>query len=200
MSENKSSANTIKPPQKRIEKVVSGAAKARQKNAVNKLANNFFAEDIKTVTSCAVSDVVVPLLKKALYEGLNAAWGMLLYGKSGRSSNKNDSRGRPSYQGYYDDRREYSDGVPANRKPLEYAADDLWLEDYGDAENVLYQMRAYLSDYGTLSVAEAKQFAGIQYEYTDNAYGWTDLRSAYVHRVRDGYLIVLPKAVPIKNL
>ena len=37
---------------------------------------------------------------------------------------------------------------------------------------------------------------GINGSYTDNKYGWTHLRSADVQRVRDGYLLKLPKALP----
>ena len=33
--------------------------------------------------------------------------------------------------------------------------------------------------------------------YTSNKYGWTNIRSAEAVRVRDGYILKLPKAMPI---
>ena len=38
---------------------------------------------------------------------------------------------------------------------------------------------------------------GVSGNYTDNKYGWTDIRNASVIRVRDGYMIKLPKALPL---
>jgi hypothetical protein len=38
---------------------------------------------------------------------------------------------------------------------------------------------------------------GITGNYTDNKYGWTDIRSASVNRTRDGYALKLPKALPL---
>lgn len=37
----------------------------------------------------------------------------------------------------------------------------------------------------------------ISCNYTDNKYGWTDLSSAQVERVRDGYVIRLPRATSL---
>jgi hypothetical protein len=34
--------------------------------------------------------------------------------------------------------------------------------------------------------------------FTGNKYGWTDIRGASVERVYDGYIIKLPRAMPIE--
>jgi len=48
-----------------------------------------------------------------------------------------------------------------------------------------------------VSVADLYELVGIQGSYTDNKYGWTkNIRNASVVRVRDGYLLKLPKALP----
>lgn len=38
---------------------------------------------------------------------------------------------------------------------------------------------------------------GMTCNYTDNKYGWKSLARADISRVRDGYMIKLPKAEPI---
>ena len=59
------------------------------------------------------------------------------------------------------------------------------------------RMDELISSYRVVSVADFYDLAGITPEYTDNKYGWTDIRSANIVRVRDGYMIKLPRAVPL---
>ena len=44
---------------------------------------------------------------------------------------------------------------------------------------------------------EDGDLVGVTGNYTDNKYGWTNIRNAEVVRVRDGYRIKLPRALPI---
>ena len=48
-----------------------------------------------------------------------------------------------------------------------------------------------------VKIADLYDLVGMDSNYTDNRYGWTNLRSAQVVRVRDGYLLKLPKALPL---
>ena len=59
------------------------------------------------------------------------------------------------------------------------------------------RMDEIVGTYGTVSVADLYDLVGITGAYTDNKYGWTDIRSASVVRVRDGYMIKLPRALPL---
>ena len=54
-----------------------------------------------------------------------------------------------------------------------------------------------MDTYGLVRVADLKDLVGISDNYTDNKYGWTNIRNAEIVRVRDGYMIKMPKAVPI---
>ena len=51
--------------------------------------------------------------------------------------------------------------------------------------------------YGQVSVADLYDLVGKTCEHTDNKYGWTNIRNAEPVRVRDGYLLKMPKALPI---
>ena len=59
-------------------------------------------------------------------------------------------------------------------------------------------MDELLETYKMVTVADFYDLVGVTCDYTDNNYGWTSLRSAEVVRVRDGYIIKLPRALPIK--
>ena len=59
-------------------------------------------------------------------------------------------------------------------------------------------MDELISTYGIVSVADLYDLVGITGgSYTDNKYGWTNVHNASVIRVRDGYMIKMPKALPL---
>ena len=60
-------------------------------------------------------------------------------------------------------------------------------------------MEDLLDQYKLVSVADLYDLVGISGDYTDNKYGWTNLRNARVERLRyeDGYILKLPKALPL---
>ena len=67
------------------------------------------------------------------------------------------------------------------------------------AKEKAYTLDDLIDQYGVVSVADLYDLVGLtSTNYTDNKYGWTDLRHAEVRRDRDGYLLRMPKATPIK--
>ena len=59
-------------------------------------------------------------------------------------------------------------------------------------------MEALIDQYGVASVGDLYDLANVSTtNYTVNKYGWTNIRSAQVIRSRDGYLLKMPKAMPI---
>ena len=71
------------------------------------------------------------------------------------------------------------------------------LDNRGEAEEVLSRMDELIAAYGLVSVADLYDLVGITGDYTDNKYGWTDIRNASVVRVKNGYMIKMPKALPL---
>lgn len=188
---HKSRAEAAKQEHK-VEKVVSGTVKTKKKTGLNKMANVFISEDAGNVKSYILMDVLVPAVKKAISDIVTNGIEMMLYGETGRKKNSNSSR--ISYRDYYkDDRRPRDRGV--SRSSYDY--DDIILETRGEAEDVLSRMDEIMDTYGIVSVADFYDLVGVTGNFTDNKYGWTNIRNANVIRVRDGYMIKLPKATPI---
>lgn len=77
--------------------------------------------------------------------------------------------------------------------------DDIILESRVEAEDVISRMKEIIETYGFVRVTDLYDLVGITGDYTDNKYGWTNIRGAEPVRVRDGYMLKLPKAVPLKN-
>lgn len=67
------------------------------------------------------------------------------------------------------------------------------------AEEVLHQMDQILQIYELVTVADLYDLSGITPSFFDTCYGWTNLKTAEVVRVRAGYIINLPKAYLIRN-
>ena len=67
------------PEGKRAEKVVHGKVKTK-KNDMRKFTDIFIAEDAANVKNYILMDVIVPSLKKAIYDLIVGALDMSLYG------------------------------------------------------------------------------------------------------------------------
>ena len=182
------------PSEKKLEKVVNGEVKIRKKSKVKKFADFFVPEDTDSVKSYILTDVVIPGIKNAVADVVS----ILLFGEVGRLGKGGRGRSKISYQTYYrddrDDRRDYA--RPRNISGFDY--DDILFETRGDAELALDQLESAISQFGIVSVSDLYDLAGITCpSYTANKYGWTDVRSAKVVRVRDGYILQLPRTVQI---
>lgn len=75
---------------------------------------------------------------------------------------------------------------------------DIILETREEAEVVLKRMNEIIEAYGVVSVADLCDLVGVSCNYMDNKYGWTNIRNAEPIGVRGGYMLKLPKALPIK--
>lgn len=66
-----------------------------------------------------------------------------------------------------------------------------------DAEITLARMDQIVKDYDVVRVADLYDLVGYTTEYTDNHYFWNQsmLNEANILRVRDGYIIELPKPI-----
>lgn len=189
---HKAKAEKQEVEKKKVEKVVKGKVKVKKKGELGKFAEMFISEDAADVKSYIIMDVIVPLIKK----GISDTVDMILYGGSGSGSKNRSSK--ISYSSYYDrrdsDRRESHSTVRTGR----YDFDSIVLESRGEAEEVLDRLCELIDIYKVVSVADLYDLVGVDFAYTDNKYGWMNLRNAEVVRVRDGYTLKLPKAVPIE--
>lgn len=179
--------------EKKVEKVISGKAKIKKKTGASKFAETFLSEDVSNVKSYVIQDVLIPAAKKLVSDIVTNGIDMILYGES-RQGRKRTNADYVSYRSYSD-----SNSRPAEpRSRNGYRYDELIFESRPDAERVLIQMDEILETYGMVSVADFYEAAGEPCKYTDNYFGWRDIRSADVKRTYDGYVIKLPKPVSLK--
>lgn len=180
---------------KKIEKVVSNGVKTRKKSAIKKLGEVFVTEDMPKLKSYILEDVVIPAIKDLIEDVGTNGLRMLLRGEVG-SRKKSSSGTRVSYSGFYksdNDRR--STNEPRLRTGFDY--DEIVIENRGEAEAVLDQMQEVINKYGFVSVFDLYDMVDITAPHTSNKYGWTDIRTAKAVPVRGGYVLKLPRPMPL---
>lgn len=175
--------------EKKVEKVVTGKVKVKNKSEIKKFTDIFFAEDMDMVKDYIINDVIIPKTKDTILDIVNA----ILYGKGAKRSS-NSMASNVSYDRYYGNGKPI-DRVKTSKSGYNYY--DITLDSRGEAEEVLYRMDEILETYKIVSVADFYELVGIKGKYTDNKYGWTDISSAAVVPVQGGYRIKLPKAIPL---
>lgn len=203
MTEYKANSHKVREEQKRENKEVVerkkiepvAKAKTKKKSEIKKFTDVFIAEDVTSVKNYIVNDVLIPAAKKAISDIVTNGIDMILYGEARGKDRRRDSGSRVSYTKYYERDRDRDYDRRRERRSV-YDYDDIILDTRREAEDVLNRMDDLIDAYGMVSVADLYDLVGVSGNYTDNKYGWTNLRNAEVRRTRDGYLIKLPKALP----
>ena len=186
--------NEKEQQREKVDKVIKGTAKIKQ-NKMHKFADVFIAEDAKNVKSYILTDVLIPTIKNAIVDVVTNGVNMIFFGGT-RPRDRGSNASKISYSSYYDQRR-YPDRRPIEISKPRYNYDEIVLESRGEAEEVLTRMCELIDTYQMVKVADLYDLVGISCDYTANNYGWTNLRNASIERVRDGYILKLPKALPI---
>ena len=176
--------------EKKTEKIISGKVVTKKKGTMEKIFNMIVPDTGKDLKDMIMEDIVVPTVKKVISDIVDS----ILFGKSGRNRSS-DNKSRVSYSNYYNCSNRDRETKPTRSYSNNY--DDIILESRGEAELVIDRMREYIDSYGIVTVAELYEFIGVTKDYTTRNYGWTNLDTARVNRVREGYLLVLPQAMPI---
>lgn len=190
-AEQKELANSEK---KKVEKIVKGNVIVKKKSGMSKLADIFISEDVKNVKSFIIMDVLVPSVIKALSDIAHTTIDMILPGGS-KSRNKGSGISNyVSYRDYYGSKNTNHDSYKTRNG---FSCDDIVLETRGEAEEVLSRLDELIDMYGSASVADLYDLVGKTCNYTDDKYGWTNVRNAEPVRVRDGYLLKMPKVTTL---
>lgn len=179
--------------ERRFEKVIEGTA-----TVVKKTGKRFLSDDASNVGSYVFEDVVLPTVKKFLYDIMVKAAKILWYGRNGPADSYNKNVVPASRVSYSDPSinpiRNKQESV---EKLSGYFFQNLLFSERTQAENVLFAMDEALAMYGKVSVRDFYDFAGKTGSYTDMNYGWKSLDTAKIVEVTEGFMIQLPKVKPL---
>lgn len=108
-----------------------------------------------------------------------------------------------NYGGYgygYNYNQQYNYPQPPQPQPQQNTQIDyrnIILHTRQDAEAVARQMKDRCIQFGSVSIADLFDLINVAGEFTDNNWGWSDPNCIGIRRVSQGFLIVVPNAIPL---
>ena len=181
--------------QKKKRKIIKGKVVTRKKSLGKRLSETFLGENLSNVLSYVVYEVLVPAAKSTLDDMVTGGFHKLLFGGTINPRSRRD--GGRSYVSYDSVSRSTRDSSIHSRNRARHIMDDIILESRGEAEEVLGQLVDMIEEYGVASVSDFYHLVDMESTFTDDKYGWENLSRASVSRVREGYLINLPRPIVI---
>ena len=207
-SDNSNQARSNSVSNKAVKQVAQG--KMRSKSLAMKFAEVFFEGSMKDAIDYMINDIAIPQIKNAVIKGIE----VIFYGGANSSSSGRGSGDRVSYSSYYVSRDgsrrpanssggsgSRNSGSNAELNKLKKAFDPklIVVEDRGEAQRVLADLRGDCNEYGQIGVDRLFELVGITSDWTSTKYGWMrgDLDDAKVRPCGNGWWFDLPDPIII---
>ncbi len=184
-------------PEKRVETVVVHPTSIKKKGEIRKFAEVFLPDDVSNVKSFVLADLLFPALKRMLHDFGSSMLDSFLGGYS--RDYKRSATTRYAYEKDYrreDDRRRSHSAMTKSGRDY----DGIVFYTRGDADAVLDRMYEIIHRYEFVRVTDLYDLAGRTPDnYAIGNYGWTDLRGSKPIQVKEGWILKLPRAMPIDD-
>ncbi len=168
------------------------------------MSQNLIGGDAQSVWGYVVGDVLVPAARDMIEDAFIGGIQRMIRGDDYTHTSRRRSGGHGGHVAY--NRYSSPNGRGSREEPkrdisrrgrANHSFDEIILPNRVDAEEVLDRLDKLCEQYETASVMDLYGLVGIPAQYTDDKWGWTDLRYSSVSRVKGGYLLNLPKPEPI---
>lgn len=201
-------ANEIVKKEKINSVAPEGSASTRKPSMLSRLARTFFAGDMEDIKRNA-KRIAVDRLMDMFYQLTNESIQRLFWGDGGptygvtRKNNVDNASwygGTQKNQYHKASSHKNSAVVRTDRAGFEY--NEIIFDNALVAKQVLEEMVYYIGQYGIVSVMDYYMASHLPVpDYTYDNYGWTDLGNPTIKSVAGGgYIIDLPRAMPIKKI
>jgi hypothetical protein len=201
-------------PKKTVEKVIKGKVTQKKKPLGKRFTETFFGGSLVGTWRYLWQDVLVPALQNLFIDAVRGGTERLVFGERVTGRYRPPEPGRPiiNYGQHYNASSVYkgypTEPVTQPRRsgrsfenpifvPQDYTENGVLkhqtLDDAKhDALNVLSSMADYLGRYQQVTIGDFNDFVGETGEFTDIKWGWLNLATANVTRVREGWVLNLP--------
>lgn len=196
-----------KATEKKVEQVVQSEVVRRKKPLGKRFTEHFVGGDARSVWGYVAFDVLIPAAKDMFADAVSQGVERMIFGEARSTSRRTGARPGGSYVSYnrYSAGSRKIGGPPDDRSRHELSRrarashdfDEIILGTRVEADEVIDRLFDLVSKYEAATVADLYDLVGISGSYTDDKWGWLDLRGAGVTRVRNGYLLDLPKPEPL---
>lgn len=183
--------------------------KKAKKSAFQLFKESFIAEEIGDLKEYVVKDLIVPMIKDSICDGISNSLSMMLYGEKRDYRRRGYYDGRSSSgvryynystQGYSSSRRDKRDERDSRRYASPAAFDMAVAENMDDAKDILDELADIYDDYGSVSIAQYHQACRLPTTPEEHNWGWYSLVDVRLKpdRATGEVLIWMPKAVSLK--
>lgn len=190
---------------KQVDRVTTGEVVRRKTPLSRRMSRNLIGGDAQSVWGYVFGDVLIPAARDMVADAVTGGVERMIFGDSspGRARRmKSGSAGHTSYNRYSSSTSTGRSGRDEPRRDISRRArathsfDEIILPNRVDAEEVIDRLYEMVEKYEVATVMDLYGLLGVASNYTDDKWGWTDLRNADVSRVKGGYLLNLPKPEP----
>lgn len=198
-------AEPVEEP-KKVTKVISGQATTRKRPFGKRFTETFLGGDARSVAGNVVFEVFIPAAREMMYNTLSEGFERVIFGETRTRSRRraggfwaDSDYGRVRYERGGSSRssrsRDRDDEPRASRRRPRSVHDfeDVIVRTRPEAVEVISTMNDLIDKYGEVSIADLHMMVELDFDHTDEKWGWTDLRDAEVERVKSGYLLDLPR-------
>lgn len=170
----------------------------KKKPWYKRASDTLLAEDANSVGAFIVRDIIIPTIKDTIYDVITGGLQMAMYGSTKARTRKTSTPNGGSYISYGN----YSTGGNTPRREVRSEnrinVEDVIFGMADEAHQVLDALCDRLERYGSVTVQDLYDLIGVSAPRTAMYWGWTDLSGARVQKVREGWLVDLPRIVPLK--
>lgn len=190
-----------KVEEKVVEKVVIGEVIRQKKPLGRKFKDIFVGGEAKSVWQYIAMDVLVPAAKDMVSDAVSQGIDRMLFGDRGPRYSSPRRRGSsPGYVSYNryapqtrrHERERHEEPRISRRARASHDFDEILLSTRVEAEQVLERMFDLIQRYDQATVSDLYDLVGLTGNFTDESWGWYDLRNSGITKVRNGYLLDLP--------
>lgn len=185
--------------EKKVEKVISGEAVQRKKPLSRRIAETFTGDSMSNVGNYILFEVALPAFKSLISDAASQGVERMLFGDGVRSAR------RPSVGNRYNTYTPYNKpggraqeaDTPRNisrQARGQHEFGEIVIATRGEAEDVLDRLIDLVREYDVATVSDLYELVGITGSFTDEKWGWTDLRGSSVRPIHGGYVLDLPRA------
>ncbi len=195
------------PPPPKREKIITGEVVKRGPGFRKRFMTSLLGEGgIEGAVDTFVTDILVSAFKGMVSDAVSQASNFLRDGVDralyGETRARRTVTTRPN-TGYVNYTRMARPSAPAYntisaRGRASHDFGEIIVATRGEAQDVIDALQELIEQFDVATVADLYDLVGITGEFTDNDWGWHDLRSATVRHTRGGYLLVLPRTRPVE--
>lgn len=175
------------------EKIVQGEVIRRKKPLGRRFSEAFLGGDARSVGEYVVLDVLIPAAKDTIADAVSQGVERMVFGEVRSTARRHRTTSGYTPYGSASRNRASEPRMMSRANRARHNFEEIIIETRVEATEIIENMMRDIDKYGQISVAALYEMVGITSSHIDMKWGWVDATDFGLRRVREGYLLDLPK-------